>query len=150
MELKIGKNTYFDEDVCYSKVHYWVRLVGGIAFLGISDFAQAQLGENSMIELIPSELPGTLVSQTKFDGIEPLSNYSSDVTHESAKTIVEQYSPINREVELVNTALATNPEIVNRNLYGVGWPIIFNLTDFQDDTMKLWNVNQHSVFITSL
>jgi glycine cleavage system H protein len=90
----------YPTDLKYTKDHEWLRLEGGEAAVGITDFAQDQLGDVVFVEL-PDV--GRRVKQGEAFG-----------TVESVKAVSELFSPITGEVTAVNTALATHPEQVNR------------------------------------
>ena len=90
----------YPTDLKYTKDHEWLRLEGGEAAVGITDFAQDQLGDVVFVEL-PDV--GRRVKQGEAFG-----------TVESVKAVSELFSPITGEVTAVNTALATHPEQVNK------------------------------------
>jgi glycine cleavage system H protein len=90
----------YPPDLKYTKDHEWLRLEGGEAAVGITDFAQDQLGDVVFVEL-PDV--GRRVTQGESFG-----------TVESVKAVSELFSPISGEVTAVNAALATHPEQVNR------------------------------------
>ena len=108
------------EDLRYTEEHEWVRLNGDIAEIGITHFAQDQLGDIVFVEL---PAVGThLVSGKRFGVVE------------SVKTVSELYSPIDGEVTEVNQILTQDsdkfdPEAVNRGPYGEGWMLKAKLTD---------------------
>jgi glycine cleavage system H protein len=90
----------YPSDLKYTKDHEWLRLDGGEAAVGITDFAQQQLGDVVFVEL-PDV--GRQVKQGESFG-----------TVESVKAVSELFSPISGEVTAVNTALSTHPEQVNQ------------------------------------
>jgi glycine cleavage system H protein len=91
----------YPSDLKYTKEHEWLRLEGGEAAVGITDFAQQQLGDVVFVEL-PDV--GRQVKQGEAFG-----------SVESVKAVSERFSPISGEVTAVNTALANQPEQVNRD-----------------------------------
>jgi glycine cleavage system H protein len=91
----------------YSKEHQWVRLDGGEARVGITDYAQATLGD-----IVYVELPALGVSFAKGEQAAVV---------ESVKTASEVYSPIAGMVSEVNTALNAEPDLVNKDPEGKGW-----------------------------
>jgi glycine cleavage system H protein len=102
-------------DLKYTKEHEWVRVEDGVGTVGITDYAQDQLGDIVFVDLPAS---GTTVSQMeKFGEIE------------SVKAVSELYSPVSGEVEEVNTTLADSPEHVNDSPYGEGWMLRIRLSE---------------------
>ncbi|MBN2247311.1 MAG: glycine cleavage system protein GcvH [Coriobacteriia bacterium] len=99
----------YPKDLKYDREHEWVRLDGDIATIGISDFAQDQLGEVVYVDL-PSV--GDAVSTGDSFG-----------EVESVKSVSELFSPLSGEVIEVNSALDDAPEAVNDDCYGDGWMI---------------------------
>lgn len=102
-------------DLRYSKEHEWVRVDGDIATVGISDFAQAQLGDVVFVEL--PEV-GRGVSQNEETAVV-----------ESVKAASEVYAPVSGEVVEVNNALEDDPELVNRSPMDDGWFVKIRMTD---------------------
>jgi len=99
----------------YTKEHEWVSVEDDVGTVGITDYAQDQLGD-----IVYMDLPtvGTRVTQPeKFGEIE------------SVKAVSELFSPVSGEVVEVNTALAEKPELVNESPYGEGWMIRMRLSD---------------------
>ena len=102
-------------DLKYTKEHEWVRMEDDTGTVGITDYAQDQLGDIVFVDL-PSA--GTTVSQMqKFGEIE------------SVKAVSELFSPVSGEVSEVNTALADQPELVNDSPYGEGWMLRIRLSE---------------------
>ena len=91
----------------YSETHEWVSVDGKTATVGISDFAQAQLGDIVFLEL-PRQ--GEKVSQGQTFGVV-----------ESVKAASDLYSPVQGTVVEVNTKASDSPDVVNRDPYGDGW-----------------------------
>lgn len=110
-------------DLKYSKEHEWVRLEGDVATVGISDFAQAQLGDVVFVEL-----PDV--------GKQVVQNGDAAVV-ESVKAASEVYAPLTGEIVEVNTALEDDPELVNQSPTGEGWFMKIRLSDASqlDDMM---------------
>jgi glycine cleavage system H protein len=105
----------YPSDLKYDKEHEWVRLEGDIAIIGISHFAQNQLGEVVYVDL-PSE--GDSVNAGEAFG-----------EIESVKSVSELYSPADGEIVKVNASLSDAPEVVNEDPYGEGWMIQVKLAD---------------------
>lgn len=99
----------------YSKEHEWVRVEGDKAYVGITDFAQAELGDIVFVEL-PEK--GSSVSANAVFG-----------TVESVKTVSDLFAPVSGTIVDVNTALADAPESVNSSPYGDGWMIVIQFKD---------------------
>jgi glycine cleavage system H protein len=104
----------YPTDAKYTKEHEWVRLDGDRGRVGITDYAQQQLGDVVYVDL--PEV-GKTVKQGQVFG-----------TIESVKAVSEIYAPLSGEVVEVNTALATHPEVVNSDPHGT-WMIVVKLTD---------------------
>ena len=103
------------EDLRYTRDHEWVLLEDGIVIVGITDFAQSELGD-----IVYLELPavGAAVKAT-----EPFGSV------ESVKSVSELYAPVSGVVADINTRLAASPELVNSDPYGEGWMIRIEPTD---------------------
>jgi glycine cleavage system H protein len=104
----------YPSDLKYTRDHEWVRLEGGHARVGITDYAQKQLGD-----VVYLELPevGRTVKQGEVFG-----------TIESVKAVSELYSPVSGEVVEVNSAVAQRPEAVNSDPHNT-WMIVVNVSD---------------------
>lgn len=105
----------YPKDLKYDREHEWVRLEGDVATIGISDFAQDQLGEVVYVDL-PSV--GEAVSTGESFG-----------EVESVKSVSELFSPVSGEIVEVNEALEDAPETVNEDCYNAGWMIKVKLED---------------------
>ena len=103
------------KDLLYTMEHEWIRLKGNRAVVGVSDFAQKQLGDVVFVEL-PAE--GTeLIKENTFGVVE------------SVKTVSDIYAPLSGKVVAVNKDLETQPDLVNSDPYGKGWMIEIEVTD---------------------
>lgn len=98
----------------YSKTHEWVTVDGKTATVGISDFAQAQLGDVVFLDL---PKPGRKMSKGEAFGVI-----------ESVKAASDLYAPINGTVAEVNENLTAHPELVNSDPYGEGWILKVDLS----------------------
>ncbi|HHJ99386.1 MAG TPA: glycine cleavage system protein GcvH [Actinobacteria bacterium] len=105
----------YPKELKYDREHEWVRLDGDVATIGISDFAQDQLGEVVYVDL-PSV--GEAVSTGESFG-----------EVESVKSVSELFSPISGEIVEVNEALEDAPETVNEDCYNAGWMIKVKVED---------------------
>ncbi len=101
----------------YTKEHEWVRLESddSIAFVGISDFAQGELGDVVFVELEPVD------SEIEKD--------DAFGTVEAVKTVSELYMPLSGRVAEINEDLESHPEFVNEDPYGKGWMIKIEISD---------------------
>ncbi len=104
----------YPSDLKYTKDHEWVRLDGGQAHVGITDYAQKQLGDVVYLEL--PDVGRTLKKGDVFGTIE------------SVKAVSELYSPVGGEVVEVNGRLTEKPEAVNTDPHG-SWMIVVRVTD---------------------
>ena len=106
------------QDLFYAKTHEWVSLDGGIATVGISDFAQSQLSDLTFVEL-----PDV--------GTEFSAGDEAAVV-ESVKAAADVYAPVAGEVVEVNANLDDNPELVNKDAFGEGWLFKLKVVDEAD------------------
>lgn len=103
------------DDIKYHREHAWVRVEGKRATVGITDFAQQQLGD-----IVYVDLPET---ETEVDADSEISEI------ESTKATSPVISPVSGMVVEVNEDLADSPEIINEDPYGNGWLVVLELTD---------------------
>ncbi|WP_285009536.1 glycine cleavage system protein GcvH [Pedobacter faecalis] len=105
----------FPSELKYTKDHEWLRVEGSEAYIGITDFAQRELGD---IVYIDVNTLGEEVSKDEVFG-----------TVEAVKTVSDLFMPVSATVLEVNPALNDNPELVNSDPYGQGWMVKVSLTD---------------------
>lgn len=105
----------YPETLRYTKDHEWVRLEGDIATIGITDFAQRELGDIVYVEV---ETIGKALNAGDVFG-----------TVEAVKTVSDLFLPIDGEVTELNDALTNAPELVNTDPYGEGWMIKMKVSD---------------------
>lgn len=103
------------KELKYSSEHEWVRVEGGIAVIGVTDFAQLQLGDVVFVEL-PEE-GRTVKAGEGFSVVE------------SVKAVSDIYAPVSGKIVKVNQALADAPELINQEPYGGGWIVEIELAD---------------------
>ncbi len=96
-------------DIKYSKDHEWIRVEGDLGIVGISDFAQGELGDIVFVEI--DTVGETLAKDAVFGTVE------------AVKTVSDLFMPVSGEVLEVNSKLETSPELVNQDPYGEGWMI---------------------------
>ena len=106
------------KDLKYTQEHEWVRIDGKEAVVGITEFAQEQLGDIVFVEL---PVVGSEVEQESPFGVV-----------ESVKTVSDLYAPVSGKVTAVNKDLETNPEKVNSEPYGGGWIVEIELSNEKD------------------
>ena len=99
----------------YTEDHEWIRVEGEIATVGVTDFAQGELGDVVFIEI---ETEG-----------EELNKGDTFGTVEAVKTVSDLFMPIGGEVIEVNAALVDEPELVNKDAYGKGWMIKIKMSN---------------------
>ena len=116
----------------YSKDHEWVRVEGDIAYIGITDFAQSELGEIVIVDITTEG--ETLASEAVFGSIE------------AVKTVSDLFMPLGGEVLEVNPKLEDNPELVNSDPYGEGWMIKVKMTN-PSEAGKLLNAEAYKALI---
>lgn len=102
-------------DLYYTQDHEWVRVEGNIATIGITDWAQGELGDIVFVELPQVD--------------DSLSGGDTFGTIEAVKAVSELYSPVNGKVVEVNSALDDDPMVINSDPYGSGWMIKIELAD---------------------
>jgi glycine cleavage system H protein len=102
-------------DLKYTKDHEWIRIDGDTAYVGITDFAQGELGDIVFIEI---ETEGeTLLKEEVFGTIE------------AVKTVSDLFMPVSGKILEVNPVLEESPDIVNKDPYGKGWMIRIELSN---------------------
>jgi glycine cleavage system H protein len=103
------------QDLKYSKDHEWIRVEGDTATVGITDFAQGELGDVVFVEL-----PG--VGDTFGEG-------DVAATIEAVKTVADVFLPLTGEITAVNAELESNSEIINQEPYAEGWILKLKISD---------------------
>jgi glycine cleavage system H protein len=108
----------FPAELKYTKDHEWVRIEGDIAIVGVTDFAQSELGDIVFVEI---ETQG-----------ESLDEHAIFGTVEAVKTVSDLFMPVSGTVIEVNTGLEADPAHVNNDPYGAGWMIKVKLSEGAD------------------
>ena len=103
------------KELKYTKDHEWLSLDGEVATVGVTDFAQSELGDIVYVEV--ETLDETLEKEEVFGTVE------------AVKTVSDLFMPISGEVIEFNEKLETNPEVVNEDPYGEGWMIKIRVSD---------------------
>jgi len=122
----------YPSDYLYSEEHEWVKIDGNVAVLGITDFAQKELGE-----VVYFEMPEVGDSFAAGDEVGSI---------ESVKAVSPVYTPVAGEVVEVNTAIEDTPEIVNDDPHGDGWLVKLRLAS-TDELAKLMSAAQYEAFL---
>ena len=122
----------FPADCGYTKEHEWVRVQDGVAIVGITEYAQKELGDVVFVEL-------PKVGDT-FDTNETFANV------ESVKAVSEVFSPVAGEVLEVNQELVDSPQLVNDDPYGDGWFIKLKVAD-AEELKDLLNSDEYAEFV---
>lgn len=99
----------FPDNLRYTKDHEWIKLEGNTATIGITDFAQRELGDIVYVEV--ETVGKTLMAEAVFGTVE------------AVKTVSDLYLPVSGTINEVNPALANSPELVNSDPYGEGWMV---------------------------
>jgi glycine cleavage system H protein len=103
------------EKLLYTKDHEWLRVEGENGYIGITDFAQSELGDIVFIEI---ETLGETIEKGEVFG-----------TIEAVKTVSDMFMPVGGEILEVNPALGESPDVVNKDPYGKGWMIRIKISD---------------------
>ncbi|MSP39885.1 MAG: glycine cleavage system protein GcvH [Deltaproteobacteria bacterium] len=122
----------FPEGLKYSKEHEWVLVEGNTATIGITEFAQAELGDLVFVEL--PEVGEKIVKDDPFGAVE------------SVKAVSDIYAPVSGMVLEINDVLPDNPETINDDPYGDGWMIRVKLSD-QDDLKDLMDEDEYGEYV---
>ncbi|MFO8022359.1 MAG: glycine cleavage system protein GcvH [Perlabentimonas sp.] len=102
-------------DLKYTKDHEWIKVEGNVATVGVTDFAQSQLGDVVFVEI---ETEGETLDKEEVFG-----------TIEAVKTVSDMFMPVSGKIVAVNEQLADTPEVVNKDPYGDGWMIKIELSN---------------------
>jgi glycine cleavage system H protein len=120
----------FPENLKYTKDHEWVLIEGNTATIGITDFAQGELGDIVYVEI---ETEGETLAREEVFG-----------TVEAVKTVSDLFMPLSGKVLEINPNLEANPESVNTDAYGLGWMIKISV----DNTAELNDLLDSSAYKT--
>lgn len=120
-------------DLKYTKDHEWIKLEGDIATIGITDFAQGELGDIVYVEI--ETLNDSLDSESVFGSVE------------AVKTVSDLFMPVSGEVIEINETLEDAPETINDDPYGAGWIIKVQCSDLTQ-IEGLLDANAYSTLVT--
>jgi glycine cleavage system H protein len=122
----------YPQEFLYTKDHEWIRIDGTIGTIGITDYAQKELGDIVFVE-VPK--PGDHVTAGETLG-----------TIESVKAVSEIYSPVSGQVDTVNPTLQNNPELLNTDPHGEAWLLRVRLSD-RREAEKLMTADEYATYI---
>jgi len=120
------------KDLKYTKDHEWVKIDGDVATIGVTDFAQSELGDIVFVEI--ETLDEDLESEEVFGSVE------------AVKTVSDLFMPVSGKVIEVNEEIESNPELVNTDPYGEGWMIKIQIAS-QEELNGLLNSDDYSNII---
>ena len=103
------------DNLKYTKDHEWLRVEGNNAYIGVTDFAQSELGDIVFVEV---ETVGETLQKEDVYG-----------TIEAVKTVSDMFMPVSGEITEFNTDIEANPDVVNKDPYGKGWMIKIKMLD---------------------
>ena len=106
------------ENLKYTKDHEWLNIDGDLAFIGITDYAQQELGDIVFIEV---ETVGETLDKDEAFG-----------TIEAVKTVSDMFMPVSGEVLEYNEELSSTPEIINKDPYDLGWVVKIRIADLSE------------------
>ncbi len=123
----------FPDELKYSKEHVWVRVEGKKAVIGITDYAQQELGMVSAVELL--EAGDELEQDDSFGSIE------------ARKTVAQLYAPLSGPVTDVNDEVVDAPELLNDDPYDSGWLLVVEIAD-SEELNSLMNADDYLEYIS--
>ena len=119
-------------NLLYTKDHEWLRVEGNTGYIGVSDFAQGELGDVVFIEI---ETVGETLSKEEVFG-----------TIEAVKTVSDMFMPVSGEILEMNPILEETPDVVNKDPYGKGWMVKINISD-QAETKELLTPEEYKTLL---
>ena len=119
-------------ELMYTKDHEWVKIEGDEAIIGITDFAQSELGDIVFVEV---ETEGETIDQEEVFG-----------SVEAVKTVSDLFMPLTAEITSFNSELEDSPELVNTDPYGAGWMIKVKISD-TSELDSLLSAEEYSALI---
>ncbi|MCD6565468.1 MAG: glycine cleavage system protein GcvH [Bacteroidales bacterium] len=122
------------ENLKYTKDHEWIRVEKDIAYIGVTDFAQGELGDVVFVEI-----------ETKGENLDKEEVFG---TIEAVKTVSDMFMPVSGEVIEINPKIEDEPELVNKDPYGEGWMIKISITD-SSEFDELMTPEQYSDLINA-
>jgi glycine cleavage system H protein len=119
-------------NLLYTKDHEWLRIEGDMGYVGVTDFAQGELGDIVFIEI---ETVGETLDKEEVFG-----------TIEAVKTVSDMFMPVSGEILELNPALEETPDVVNKDPYGKGWMVKMKLTN-KAETKDLLSADQYKALL---
>jgi len=119
-------------NLLYTKDHEWLRVEGNTGYVGVTDFAQGELGDIVFIEI---ETVGETLSKEEVFG-----------TIEAVKTVSDMFMPVSGEILELNPALEESPDVVNKDPYGKGWMVKIKISD-PSQTVSLLTPEQYKALL---
>ncbi len=119
-------------NLLYTKDHEWLRVEGNMGYVGVTDFAQGELGDIVFIEV--ETLGETLAKEEVFGTIE------------AVKTVSDMFMPVSGEILEVNPALEESPDVVNKDPYGKGWMVKIKIIN-PSETASLLTPEQYKALL---
>lgn len=120
-------------DLHYTKDHEWVRIEGAVARVGLTDFAQRQLGDAVYVE--QPNIGDEFTASDPFGSVE------------SVKAVSEIYAPVGGRVTELNEELSDSPELLNTDPYGEGWIVAITMANPQEATSSLLTAGEYTRYI---
>jgi glycine cleavage system H protein len=108
----------FPDNVKYTKDHEWISIDGKIGTIGVTDYAQGELGDVVFVDIDPN--------------VKEITKGESFGTIEAVKTVSDLFAPCNGKITELNKSLADSPELVNSDPYGLGWMVKVEINDLSD------------------
>ena len=127
-QIKNKANMNVPESLLYTKDHEWLRVEGDFGYIGVTDFAQSELGDIVFVEI---ETFGETLNKEEVFG-----------TIEAVKTVSDMFMPVSGEIVEVNPMLENSPDVVNNDPYGNGWMIKIRITN-PDEVSELFNAEKY-------
>lgn len=115
----------FPEALLYTEDHEWLRTEGEFAYVGVTDFAQKELGDIVFVEI---ETKGETLKQHDVFG-----------TIEAVKTVSDLFLPMSGQIVEVNPKIVSNPELVNKDPYGEGWLVKIKVSNPEESSSLLYS-----------
>ena len=119
-------------NLMYTKDHEWLRVEGNIGYIGVTDFAQGELGDVVFIEV---ETVGETLAKEEVFG-----------TIEAVKTVSDMFMPVGGEILEVNPALEESPDVVNKDPYGKGWMVKIKISN-PSEVAELLTAEKYSALL---
>jgi len=119
-------------NLLYTKDHEWLRIEGNTGYVGVTDFAQGELGDIVFIEI---ETVGETLAKEEVFG-----------TIEAVKTVSDMFMPVSGEILELNPALEESPDVVNKDPYGKGWMVKIKITN-PSETGSLLTPEQYKAIL---